>query len=65
MKKNPRGKAKNTLNSPRQDLFAKVSEEEVMQRFNRLIEAMAKAPALPKKKKRTVVRQTPDDVFDD
>ncbi len=65
MKKRQRGKAKNIAESARQDLFAKVSEEDVMQRFNRLIEAMAKAPALPKKKKRTVARQTPDDVFDD
>jgi hypothetical protein len=65
MKRNQRGKAKRRSESPRQDLFAKVGEEEVMQRFNRLVEAMAKEPALPKKKKRTVARESPDDVFDD
>ena len=34
-------------------------------RFDRLLEAMAKSPALPKKKRRVTVRQGPDEKFDD
>ena len=34
-------------------------------KFDRLLDAMAKTPALRAKKKRVVVRQIPDDVFDD
>ena len=34
-------------------------------RFDRLLEAMATTPALPKKKKRVALRQTADEVFDD
>jgi hypothetical protein len=34
-------------------------------KFDRLLDAMAKTPELPKKKKRVVVRQTQSDVFDD
>jgi hypothetical protein len=34
-------------------------------RFDQLLEAMANAPALAKKKKRVAVRQVADDLFDD
>jgi len=34
-------------------------------KFDRLLDAMAKTPALRAKKKRVAVRQIPDDVFDD
>ena len=64
MTKHPHDK-KSAAGSPRPDLFAKVSEDEVVERFNRLVDAMATTPALPKKKKRTVAPQVPEDKFDD
>ena len=64
MTKYPHDK-KSAVPSSRPDLFAKVSEDEVVERFNRLVDAMATTPALPKKKKRTVAPQVPEDKFDD
>jgi hypothetical protein len=34
-------------------------------RFDRLLDQMAKTPALPKKKRRVAVRHVRDDAFDD
>ena len=59
------GEKKSAAVSARPNLFAKVSEDEVVERFNRLVDAMATTPALPKKKKRTVAPQVPEDNFDD
>ena len=39
--------------------------EKANARFDRLLEAMAKTPALPKKKKRVVTRDVPPEKFDD
>jgi len=66
VKKDRRGKARNIADSPRPDLFAKAGEEDVIERFNRLVEAMAKTPAQPKKKKRPPARKEAEgDAFDD
>jgi hypothetical protein len=46
-------------------LKSNVDIAEANARFDRLLDAMAKTPALPKKKRRVVVRQTPDEKFDD
>ena len=39
--------------------------EKANARFDRLLEAMAKAPPLPKRKKRVRTREVPDEKFDD
>ena len=39
--------------------------EKANARFDRLLEAMTKSPALPKKKKRVRTREVPDEKFDD
>lgn len=46
-------------------LKSKVDIAEANARFDRLLDAMAKTPALPKKKRRVAVRQAPDEKFDD
>jgi len=45
--------------------FVSGNESEFNARFDRLLDAMAKTPALPRKKKRIAVRQVRDENFDD
>ena len=39
--------------------------EKASAQFDRLLEAMTKSPALPKKRKRILERDVPDEKFDD
>jgi hypothetical protein len=45
--------------------FSTDSMAEASARFDRLLEAMAKTPPLPNKRKRVVERQVPNEFFDD
>ena len=63
MRKRVHGGVKKKRTNPSAQLAADIAHANA--RFDRLLEAMTKTPALPKKKKRVVVRQSPDEFFDD
>ena len=63
MRKVVKGRGNKLGRSP--GAFVSGNESEFNARFDRLLDAMAKTPALPRKKKRIAVRQVRDENFDD